>query len=222
MIKREHFDHYQLADRIAILVQELALSHGMRFTYLLRCPTGDARRRVLQALARIPCVHTICELGFNSGHSAALWLAADPDNFVVTFDLLLHDYASAAQAFLSTKFPGRLALVAGDSKSTVPGYAGSIAGSGHTRCDLILVDGNHFGDHPIHDLRNFRAMANPDFHVLIMDDVSCDSFWCEDPNAAWKMAKESGLVVEFGAGTNPDQSRGFAIGQYASPGSPKA
>ena len=27
------------------------------------------------ALARMPAVKTICEIGFNSGHSASVWLA---------------------------------------------------------------------------------------------------------------------------------------------------
>ena len=39
--------------------------------------TGTAYllRKMQVALARMPAVKTICEIGFNSGHSASVWLA---------------------------------------------------------------------------------------------------------------------------------------------------
>jgi hypothetical protein len=39
------------------------------------------------ALARMPAVKTICEIGFNSGHSASVWLAVREKTFRVFFPL---------------------------------------------------------------------------------------------------------------------------------------
>lgn len=124
-------------------------------------------------MAKNPCVKHICELGFNAGHSSALWLLADPDNIVTSFDIFMHDYAPVAQRFLGSRFPGRQALVAGDSLATVPGFVHSLAGQ-EIRCDIILVDGGHGGDVPYKDIVNFMPLANPTFHILLMDDIHCN------------------------------------------------
>ena len=42
------------------------------------------------ALARLPWVQTICEIGFNAGHSAATWLAAAPQANLLIFDIGTH------------------------------------------------------------------------------------------------------------------------------------
>merc|ERR1719291_160267 len=47
----------------------------------------DVERRIYVTLARLPEVKTICEIGFNKGNSAMLWLRANPKARVVMFDL---------------------------------------------------------------------------------------------------------------------------------------
>jgi restriction endonuclease Mrr len=42
----------------------------------------------------------------------------------------------------------------------------------HVKCDLLSVDGGHFYEIAIQDLRNMRALANPLFHVAVMDDTN--------------------------------------------------
>ena len=67
------------------------------------------------SVASKPSVRTVCEVGFNAGHSAALWLSAKPSIRVVTFDLLGFPYSAACLSFLKDRFPGRLAAHRGDS-----------------------------------------------------------------------------------------------------------
>jgi len=172
-----------------------------------------AERKVYQAVAKNPCVKHICELGFNAGHSSALWLLADPDNIVTSFDIFMHDYAPVAQRFLGSRFPGRQALVAGDSLATVPGFVHSLAGQ-EIRCDIILVDGGHGGDVPYKDIVNFMPLANPTFHILLMDDIHCNGAYCMDPMRCWQRAQDQGLVKELKSWSEENNARGFGVGMY--------
>jgi hypothetical protein len=68
--------------------------------------------------ARQPNVRTVCEVGFNGGHSAAMWLNANPAITLHVFDLdvpFVH-YTRPAAHFLSELFGKRFNWHAGDSK----------------------------------------------------------------------------------------------------------
>merc|ERR1719440_2083882 len=54
--------------------------------------------------ARNTDIKTICETGFNGGHSAARFLSQS-NATVYEFDLGQHDYAKTAEGFLAAKFP---------------------------------------------------------------------------------------------------------------------
>lgn len=56
----------------------------LRHYNVSRLPEGHSgqlviERKVYYALASMPSVRTICEIGFNGGHSAALWLHGESD-----------------------------------------------------------------------------------------------------------------------------------------------
>ena len=150
-------------------------------------PSGTAprERAVYWALAARPGVRTICEIGFNAGHSASLWLLANPAAQVLMFDLWEHEYAARAEAFL--KGPeaaalgirdgaARLSIVRGDSRATVRAFAGS---QPTTKCDLLSVDGGHEHDIAVGDIANMASLAAPGA-VLVVDDSNCDAHWCVD------------------------------------------
>ena len=64
---------------------------------------------------------TVCETGFNVGHSASLWLSVSPNVSVVSFDLMRHSVQARAEAYLRRQ-PGvgeRLRVVSGDSAATL-------------------------------------------------------------------------------------------------------
>jgi hypothetical protein len=66
---------------------------------------------------------TICEVGFNAGHSAALMLTAAPQANVVVFDIFnhpLHPWAERSLKLMFDAFPKRLSFVKGPSSDTIP------------------------------------------------------------------------------------------------------
>lgn len=134
-------------------------------------------RMVYVALASMPSVRTICEIGFNMGHSAALWLKANPNASVHMFDILAHDYAMAQFNYIRShgedlglhRAAERLVLHPGDSARTImrmhredPSF----------RCDLMSVDGGHSKTQAMLDMSSMKRFANRQFHVALIDDTN--------------------------------------------------
>lgn len=82
----------------------------------------------------------ICEIGFNGGHSAAIFLAATSRTTKVTaFDLQAFDYSVTGLEYVQKLYPGRLQMIQGSSTDTVPKFSQQ-----HGRaCDVFSVDGDH-------------------------------------------------------------------------------
>lgn len=146
-----------------------------------------SERKVYTALARLNEVNTICEIGFNMGHSASLWLLANPRANVIMFDLWSHDYSPIAEAFLRSpaaasqfglvNVSARLTIVRGSSLETVPAFA---AAHPNVQCDILSVDGGHTYEIGLVDIANMKKLANPTFHLLFVDDTNCNRDWCVD------------------------------------------
>lgn len=121
-------------------------------------------------VASSPALKVICEVGFNVGHSTAVWLTANPTAHVHTFDLLKTRAGQTAYALLSARFAGRLTMHAGDSARTVP------LANLREPCDLVHVDGRHDYFYTVGDclnlLRHTRAQA------LFLFDDQCDPSGC--------------------------------------------
>ena len=91
-------------------------------------------------VAASPSIRHVCEVGFNGGHSAALWLSANPRAVLTTFDL----FSDQATGFmrpnlelLQRRFPGRITAHQGNSLRTIKER------SLVAPCDLVHVDGRH-------------------------------------------------------------------------------
>eukprot|EP00698_Gefionella_okellyi_P015341 TRINITY_DN4329_c1_g2_i1.p1 TRINITY_DN4329_c1_g2~~TRINITY_DN4329_c1_g2_i1.p1 ORF type:complete len:564 (+),score=126.08 TRINITY_DN4329_c1_g2_i1:249-1694(+) len=138
-------------------------------------------------------VKTVCEVGFNVGHSTVIWLENNPNVHVYSFDFCSNPCSEDTIAFLQRKYNNRLTLMCGDSRVTIPQFAREHP---DVKCDLIHVDGGHTGDVPLADLRNMRVLANPSYHVLAMDDVNCDAEFCDAPVTAWRQVIADGIVEE--------------------------
>ena len=127
--------------------------------------------------ASLPHVQTICEIGFNKGHSALVWLMANPRARVVMFDLFAHAAAPAAERFLREKMPGvneRLVLYKGPSQSRL-----ADAYSAGERCDVMSIDGGHTYENALADLEGMHALASTRLsHVAFIDDTNCQAAWC--------------------------------------------
>jgi hypothetical protein len=87
--------------------------------------------------AALPRGSSICEVGFNVGHSAAVFLHANPDVTLHTFDLFRAKEMRACLEFMQRLFPGRIHAHRGDSRLTVPNATIT------PKCALVHVDGKH-------------------------------------------------------------------------------
>jgi hypothetical protein len=129
-------------------------------------------------VATSPAVRHICEVGFNAGHSTALWLSANPTATIDTFDLFnaqLTGFMTPNLLLLQRRFPGRLTAHVGDSLRTIP--AANLSGP----CDLVHVDGRHSYGNTRQDTINFMRKSHPS--TLYLFDDQCNPQNCSGPNA---------------------------------------
>merc|ERR1719444_658065 len=73
-------------------------------------------------VARGPTVKTICEVGFNAGHSAALFLNANPQAKVIAFDIAQFPYTRGNLLLMKDLFGDRFEYVLGPSATSIPEY----------------------------------------------------------------------------------------------------
>lgn len=141
------------------------------------------RRFYYSVAANTRCIKTICEIGFNSGSSALIWLLANPYAKVVMFDIWNHAYAPIGEAYLRSlkhlNASARLTIVKGSSLLTVPEFARNVSGTGFV-CDLLSVDGSHRHDDAVQDIQNMLLLANPVWNALVVDDTNCAYKYCVD------------------------------------------
>eukprot|EP00966_Prymnesium_polylepis_P089372 2069123-Prymnesium_polylepis.1 len=114
------------------------------------------------------------QVGFNAGHSAAIWLEGTRA-VVKSFDLLTLPYSCGSRAFLEGMYPGRIELHGGNSIKTVRRYAERVLDGKAPACDLWYIDGAHMGHIPTLDLRNAMAAA-ADGAIFIADDCTSRFF----------------------------------------------
>lgn len=138
-------------------------------------------------VARGPTVKTMCEIGFNAGHSAALWLNANPEAKLYAFDIGQFPYTRGNAQLMKKLFPDRFEYIQGPSDETVKAF--HVANPDVT-CDVISVDGDHSTEGTLADLANLRKLASCRNWVL-MDDAGWSS-----TNLAWQQAKDEGIITQ--------------------------
>ena len=111
----------------------------------------------------------ICEIGFNAGHSAIIWLHGTSAS-LVEFDLQSLPYSKVSRRFAETQFAGRVRFFVGKSRQTVPQYVAAVRNGSAPPCDLWLVDGDH-GIGAQHDMMNALG-ASRDGTIFVVDDAS--------------------------------------------------
>ena len=115
----------------------------------------------------------LCEIGFNGGHSALLFLLGrdtKPLDFTV-FDIGHHTYVKPCLSYIQSRFPhSRFEYVEGDSTATMPAWLErnpSLVGT----YDVVHVDGGH-SDHCVtNDMRNADRLVRVG-GLLIVDDTN--------------------------------------------------
>ena len=175
--------------------------------------------KVIHYIASSPFVRTICETGFNSGHSSFNYLTANDQVTVHSFDLGEHTYAIPMAQYLNETFPGRLFVHFGDSTVTVPQF---IRENPNFRCDFILVDGGHTYDVAKADLNNLMPIASPHKNVIMFDDYPTD--WGQKFGKAWEEIISIGRIKEYmrceSSVAKKLFQRGFVLGTVLSESKP--
>ena len=162
-------------------------------------------------LVRAPFVKTVCETGFNAGHSTFMWLASNPKVRVFSFDIGSHGYAKAMADTLSNLFVGRLTVTWGNSMETIPTFHKN---NPDVSCDLVIIDGGHTTKIAQADMDNFRPMTSKQNIVVLDDYPTTMGNFNRTLGMVWEGEKRKGNLREvFKCGFMPARPRGFSVGQ---------
>ena len=154
-------------------------------------------------------VKTICETGFNVGHSTLLWLLLKPDVKVISFDINQYKCTETMAKQLKERFGDRLHLVFGDSTHTLPHFK---ANHPDVVCDVTIVDGGHTRKVAEADLLNFYNMTGR-LNYVFMDNYPDENFG-RALAYGWEGVKRRGLVHELFRCAYSDAAQGFTFGRY--------
>ncbi|KAJ9451286.1 hypothetical protein DIPPA_07415 [Diplonema papillatum] len=117
-------------------------------------------------------VPTLCETGFNAGHSAVTFLLANRNMNMVSFDLFIQAYSSSCFKYVKAVFgDDRMTLHQGDSHASLS-RLGEVDEESRQKCDVISVDGAHSFKACMKDVKGLsKLVARPGTPVL-MDDTA--------------------------------------------------
>jgi predicted O-methyltransferase YrrM len=157
------------------------------------CGELGQQQEDLRQLASNPSIKRILEVGFNAGHSAEVFLSANPTATLTSFELGRWLYTANGKTYIDTHFPGRHTLILGDSTQTLPEFIAT----GPEPFDLLFIDGGHEGEIPEKDLQNCLKLAHPN-SIVILDDTNMPM-----PGKAWKRALDAGQIRQLGQAKYP-------------------
>ena len=154
---------------------------------------------------------SVCEIGFNAGHSAAVWLTSNPHLTLHTFDIFGKNDRAKRRCLelLQKRFPNRIVAHAGDSLVTVP------AATVSPPCAIVHVDGMHSYLNVIGDAIQLSRHAEPDARFVFDDQCAlsaCDarSITPVEPTIATCDLARSGLL-ELVSTTRSASGRGWSV-----------
>ena len=117
---------------------------------------------------------TVCETGFNIGHSAVTFMSALPPSAAYYgFDLgQLRGLTRGAVGLLNTSFfPSRVHVAYGKSKRTLPAF---VEDNPTLKCDVISIDGDHSDEGMAADWASLKQLAHS--RSLVFTD-ECVARW---------------------------------------------
>jgi len=130
--------------------------------------------------------NNVIEIGFNAGHSALLFLLANPNSKVVCFDICEHPYTLKCFEYLRSLFGDRLELIKGDSTVTIPQYK-------LTHPDVIFdvfhLDGSHDVQIARQDFENVLGIVRS---FIVFDDTQSNEL-----NNLLNEYIDKGIVMEI-------------------------
>ncbi|ESO11207.1 hypothetical protein HELRODRAFT_183447 [Helobdella robusta] len=167
----------------------------------------------LHFLASREFVRSVCETGFNYGHSSYTFMTARSGNKILSFDIGHHAYTSVIMSYLNRTYPGRFEGVLGDSSITLPKF---VKEHPNHRCNLFFVDGSHTYKIGYSDLKSFSKISDKN-NIIVFDDFpTLDGSFTNELGRAWEQAKSEKMIVEIMRCTRKeDKIRGFTVGKDA-------
>ena len=118
-------------------------------------------------------IKKMVEIGFNGGHSAALFLSMLPqDGSILFFDLNDHTYTRSCFEYLRAAYPQVRDLIAGDSMKTLPTWMQAHMEEVGT-FDLVHVDGGHSPEVSHSDMMLAHFLLKPG-GIMILDDTQIE------------------------------------------------
>jgi len=159
---------------------------------------GIEKTKIMTLLSKN--ANTICEIGFNAGHSAITFLNGNSNASIISFDLRIKKYSTQAEHFLKSQFVGnRLLIIEGSSHQTLRRFHNQ---SPSVKCDIFLVDGDHSHEGVIKDLTDIYPMLHS-HAVILLSDTNCPKHWCVD--------KARDYVVKTGLYSNEYNIKGMTV-----------
>ena len=152
-------------------------------------------------------VKTVCETGFNAGHSTLIWLLANPNVKVYSFDLNRHPCTAPMADYIRKRFPDRFTITYGNSTETLPAFRRE---NPDVKCDMSIADGGHTVPIASSDLENFYQMSTK-LNIVFYDNHP-DRY---EIGASWELLKRRGLLTEYFRCQYLERNmHGFTFGQY--------
>ena len=136
-------------------------------------------------------VETVCEVGFNAGHSAAAMLLHN-NATLHEFDVMSLKWSRACMAEIQRLYPGRVVLHEGDSKVMGRGFAKLVQRGKAKPCDVFFVDGLHSNPQVFWDFYTAINATRPG--GLIMADDTTAQF--KTVLKMWQIHAARGDIVE--------------------------
>jgi hypothetical protein len=160
--------HYRNIDKLARLLSEDLMQHSRRFRahgwlgIFSDIYNGSKARFIFDSLCARRLRQTaaqVCEVGFNAGHSAMLFLESLPNARLITFDVggPTKPWLLRQRSRLESLYGERFELIVGDSKVEVPTWASR---SGHTACDVVFIDGSKTYEGRLADLVQLHSASH--------------------------------------------------------------
>jgi len=164
----------------------------------------SSRLRAAASNASAPL--TLCEVGFNAGHTSMLLLQATGNSRVLTFDLGDYPWAKWTAQLLKEVYGDRFEATFGSSGQTVPAFHRARPAE---VCDIVYIDGAKDYQLRLDDIKHFREMARAGA-PLIFDEV-CTRSCIVGSGDCSKEAQPGCLWVEATAAVSDAVKQGLLL-----------
>jgi predicted O-methyltransferase YrrM len=145
------------------------------------------------------------EVGFNGGHSAAMFLSLTGLNYKLdAYDICAHSYTIPAAELIAQRFPHRFRLTCGDSQITLWDKVNQQQQRDYSRqsitqllpdlYDFSFIDGLHTFEGALSDLKAARLLSKKG-GIVVLDDC-----FDEPVLYAWLQMVDEGLVSPLNQG----------------------